>query len=142
MAEGKRYSHIEVGGADDDEVVIQTGAAHAAKQSAQAFERELDEAAPATEHARAAGEAADGDAEAFEHAEPESEDAGEDASELADAEDAEDAEDAPVEQAPVYRETTKEDLDSVAPMSLTQKVVIGCVAVFIVAFVVYYVFLF
>lgn len=129
MAQSKTYSHIEVGGADDDEVVIQTGAAAAPSPSASRDEQEgLDEEALPSEGAEEPDEAADEEPGA--------------AAQQVEGEAGEASEGAQPARRPAYRETTKEDLDSVAPMSLTQKVVIGCVAVFIVAFVLYYVFLF
>ncbi|WP_139653456.1 hypothetical protein [Raoultibacter phocaeensis] len=127
------YSLISVNAGDDEEIVIQTGVRKAKGEQSEPAEG-ADEGGALREgdyHGKA-GIALDPSIEAdSERASGGNAEAAETESEPV----------APRQKKPRYRETTKEDLETVEPMSNTQKAVIGCVFLFIVGFVVYYLFL-
>lgn len=125
------YSLISVNAGDDEEIVIQTGVRRAAGGQAEAAGE------PDGRGAALGDDGSDGGAVI----EPEAESA-EDEGAIGGV--SESDRETPGESAspkPRYNETTKEDLDTVEPMSSTQKAVIACVLLFIVGFVIYYQFL-
>lgn len=130
MGRDETYSLISVNAGDDEEIVIQTGV----RRQAENVRPE-----PADEAAEDASASAIGDADAA--CETGGADVGADAEVDEASVDADGADCEPRPSKPRYRETTKDDLDSVEPMSSTQKAVIGCVLLFIVGFAVYYLFL-
>lgn len=129
MGRDGTYSLISVNAGDDEEIVIQTGVRRQAgyDRPEPANEVAEDDAAPAAETAA--------------YGEP---DAGDEAGgSRIGADEAPDGGNGsqPHSGKARYRETTQDDLNSVGPMSATQKAVIGCVLLFIVGFAVYYLFL-
>lgn len=137
MGRDETYSLISVNAGDDEEIVIQTGV----RRQAESVRSE-----PAGEASEGAGVSA-GETVAIGDADAACETGRFDA----EAAEAAEADEAPLDvgetdceprpSKPRYRETTKDELDSVEPMSSTQKAVIGCVLLFIVGFAVYYLFL-
>ena len=131
MAQEHTYKHITVTADDDDEIVIHAGASRTASREEEA--ELVYEDAKSADQPFGLEESEDYDEEPEQW--PEEVLEGE-ASEREVAE----ASSADIRE-PQYRETTQEDLDSVGPRSTTQKAVIGCVIVFLIAFVIYYVFI-
>lgn len=106
MDRDETYSHISVSGGDDEEVVIQTGVRRdIVDQPERSDEDDLEAAVDASV-------VSDDDVE------------------IAVEEPA-----ASVRSEPRYQETTKEDLDSVGPMSKMQKAVIAGLVLFAIGFV-------
>lgn len=134
MGRDETYSLISVNAGDDEEIVIQTGV----RRQAESVRSE-----PAGEASEGAGVSA-GETVAIGDADAACETGRVDA-EADEADgvplDAGETDCEPRPSKPRYRETTKDELDSVEPMSSTQKTVIGCVLLFIVGFAVYYLFL-
>lgn len=118
MDRDEKYSFISVNSGDDDEIVIQTGAVQAAR----------DEQVTDDSFAGADVSEQSDDSDAV----PESE--------LEHAIERESS--APTSSASTKKyETTREDLESVEPMSKMQKIVIACALLFVVGFAAYYIFL-
>ena len=135
MVQEQSYKHITVTADDDDEIVIHTGASR--KRSREEETELVYEDEESADQHLVSEEAEDSDEELEEW----SGDALEDEAERGASE--QETADVPSTAArtPQYRETTQEDLDSVGPRTTTQKAVIGCVVVFLIAFVIYYIFI-
>ena len=145
MAQENTYKHITVTADDDDEIVIHTGASRTTlrEQEAELVYEDVE----STDQPFGLEESEDYDEEleqwpeeVFEGEEEATADEWTDSQDEAFEQEAAEASSAAARE-PQYRETTQEDLDSVGPRSTTQKAVIGCVVVFLIAFVIYYVFI-
>lgn len=135
MASDQRFSHITVNANEDDDVVIQAGAcAPIAQTRPQTWEQSHPDQAQYGE-SKPAAQAQAPQEEPAEYCEPEPEP--EPVTEHVPA-----SAKAPTSQRPAkhqeYHEQTLEDLDA-GPMSKMQKIVLACVALFIVGFAVYYI---
>ena len=122
MAQTERFTHITVTPDTEDEIVIEAGAVRArdaAQSNSSIVEAPRDDASEQSA-------AADGASRAVEDVPAEPEGAGAEQG-------------APTDEDEGYREQTLDDLAS-SPMSLTQRIVLVAVVVFIVAFIVYYLF--
>ncbi|MEG0324436.1 MAG: hypothetical protein RR547_13900 [Raoultibacter sp.] len=127
MDRDEKYSFISVNAGDDDEIVIQTGAVQASREeqadTLSALDQHVDDADNVVENS----EQSDG----FDD-DPELEPEPDVAQTLPD----------PVGSVSSKEyETTREDLDSVGPMSKMQKIVIACALLFVLGFAAYYIFL-